>query len=181
MARVGNTVVVLPDKVKFSAEGSCISVTGQRGTLTQDFVPQVEFKVNGKSISVARLDTSRASGALQGLYVRLLMNMIKGVTEGFEKRLFITGVGYRAELKDDRVVITLGYAHPVEYIIPEGVQLEVLQGGLEIVVKGSDKAQVGQVAAEIRAFRKPDVYKAKGIAYVGEHIIRKVGKSGVKK
>jgi len=172
MSRIANYPVVVPDKVEVSIAHDQISVKGPLGTLTQRVSPRVkiervedrlEFKVN---------DNSRQANALSGTVRALVANMVAGVTKGFERRLNLVGVGYRAQAQGDKVNLTLGFSHPVVHSLPTGVKAET-PTQTEIVIKGTDKQIVGQVAAEIRRYRAPEPYKGKGVRYAGEQIVLK--------
>ena len=176
MSRIGKKPVLIPAGVTVTVDGTTIKVEGPKGTLERTFSDLVEFVREGEEILVKRVDESTQSNAQQGLCRTLLHNMVVGVSEGFEKRLEMTGVGYRAALKGSDLDLTLGYSHPILYKAPENITFEV-PAPTQIIVKGISKEQVGQVAAEIRMERPPEPYKGKGIHYVGEHIRRKLGKA----
>lgn len=178
MSRVGNNPVPIPDGVKCELKGSTLTVTGPKGTLEQTFQPQIGIEVGDGEVVVARpeIDQDRA---FQGLTRALINNMVVGVSQGFERTLVIEGVGYRASLQGKTLNLLLGYSHPVNVDPPEGVTFTV-EGQQTIKISGIDKQQVGQVAANVRAYRKPEPYKGKGIRYQEERIRRKVGKSGAK-
>ena len=173
MSRIGNAPVALPPKVEVTVGNGEISVKGPLGTLTQAVAATVLIERNGESL-VFRAANEEA-GAMQGTMRALVANMVKGVTQGFEKRLALVGVGFRAQASGDRINLSLGFSHPVVHAMPKGVKVETPQQ-TEILVKGIDKQQVGQVAAEIRAYRPPEPYKGKGVKYAGEYIFRKEGK-----
>ena len=177
MSRIGKLPVEIPDKVKISVEnGTYIKVEGPLGKLERKFPEVIEIINEGNNIVVKKKVENRFSKAMWGTARALINNMVIGVSKGFEKKLEINGVGYRAEIKGKVLNLTLGYSHPIEYSIPEDVEIKVDRN--IIIVKGKDKEKVGQVAAIIRSFRKPDPYKVKGIKYVDEVIIRKAGKAG---
>jgi large subunit ribosomal protein L6 len=167
MSRIGNAPVALPPKVEVTVGNGEISVKGPLGTLTQAVAATVLIERNGESL-VFRAANEEA-GAMQGTMRALVANMVKGVTQGFEKRLTLVGVGFRAQAAGDRVNLSLGFSHPVVHVAPKGVKIETPQQ-TEIVVKGADKQQVGQVAAEIRAYRPPEPYKGKGVRYADEYV-----------
>ena len=178
MSRIGKQPVAVPAGVKVSIKDGQVFVEGPKGQkLTQSVHPKmrVVFDEKAKAIRVERPDDDRQNRALHGLTRSLIANMIEGVTDGFEKRLEIQGVGYRAQLKGKNLEMALGYSHPVTVEPPEGIEFEVPQP-TEIVIRGIDKQLVGQVAADIRKRRTPEPYKGKGIRYRGEHVARKVGK-----
>jgi large subunit ribosomal protein L6 len=159
--------------------GSEVSIKGPKGTLSHVLVDHVEVKVENGSIEVGRLSDAKQARANHGLMRALLRNMVIGVSKGFDKTLEIQGVGFRAEIRGKNLVMNLGYSHPVEFPIPQGIAIAVDKAGA-ITVSGIDKQKVGQVAAEIRGFRKPDAYKGKGVRYTGEYVRLKAGKSAKK-
>ncbi len=177
MSRIGRLPIEIPNGVEVKIDGCRVTVKGPLGTLEREFHPRVKFVREGNIIRVERISDSKLDKSLHGLSRTLLYNMIEGVTKGFQKVLDIVGVGYRAEIKGNKLVMNLGYSHPVEYEIPEGIKIEC-PIPTRIVVKGIDKEKVGQVAAEIRAKRPPEPYKGKGIRYEGEEVRRKAGKAG---
>jgi large subunit ribosomal protein L6 len=170
--------IPLTDKVKVSIEQAMVSVQGPKGALEQALPRGIEAAVEDQQIIVRRKDDSKEQRALHGMARALLANAVHGVTEGFSKQLEIHGVGYRAQVQGKTVNFTLGYSHPIEFPVPEGVDVKV--EGNKITVSGTDRQCVGQVAADIRALRPPDVYKLKGIRYADERLRKKAGKSGVK-
>ena len=175
MSRVGKKPVAIPSGVTAVVEGQTVKVKGPKGAMSLVLHGDVEAKVDKGEVSVdPRLETKRAR-AMWGTYRSLLANVMEGVTKGFERRLEITGVGYRAALQGKNLQIQLGYSHDIVYPIPEGITIAVPKP-TEIVVTGIDGQKVGHVAAEIRAFRKPEPYKGKGVKYAGEYIFRKEGK-----
>jgi len=179
MSRIGFLPVTVPAGVAVSVEGKTLRVKGGRGELFQSFKPLVSFDIGEGEIRVKRVDESRQAKSLHGLYRSLLNNMIRGVSRGFSKSLAISGVGYRAEVRDGSLLLNLGFSNQIEYVIPEGITI-TMEGSSKIIVSGIDKALVGLVASEIRSFRRPEPYKGKGIRYENEIVRRKVGKSGVK-
>jgi large subunit ribosomal protein L6 len=175
MSRVGKKPVAIPSGVTASVEGQVVKVKGPKGALSLVLHDDVTAKVEGGGIKVdPRAETKRAR-AMWGTYRSLLDNVMTGVTKGFERRLEISGVGYRAALQGKNLQVQLGYSHDIVYPIPEGITIAVPKP-TEIVVSGIDGQKVGHVAAEIRAFRKPEPYKGKGVKYAGEQIFRKEGK-----
>jgi large subunit ribosomal protein L6 len=175
MSRVGKKPVAIPSGVTASVEGQTVKVKGPKGALSVALHGDVAAKVEGNEVKVdPRADTKRAR-AMWGTYRSLLANAMTGVTKGFERRLEITGVGYRAALQGKNLQVQLGYSHDIVYPIPEGITIAVPKP-TEIVVTGIDGQKVGHVAAEIRAFRKPEPYKGKGVKYANEYIFRKEGK-----
>jgi large subunit ribosomal protein L6 len=177
MSRIGKMPVALPAGVKVTFKDGTLSVEGPKGKLTQQVREEVSFDVQKEQIVVTRKDESKASRSYHGLYRQLLSNMIVGVTKGYTKNLIVNGVGYRAEVKKNLLILNLGYSNIIEYVIPEGVTITV-EGQNKIAVSAIDKQLVGQIAAEIRSLRKPEPYKGKGVRYEDEVIRRKVGKSG---
>jgi large subunit ribosomal protein L6 len=175
MSRVGKKPVAIPSGVSASVEGQVVRITGPKGTLAVALHGDVGAKVEGNEVKVdPRTDTKRAR-AMWGTYRSLLANVITGVTKGFERRLEVTGVGYRAAVQGKNLQVQLGYSHDITYPIPDGITIATPRP-TEIVVTGIDGQKVGHVAAEIRAFRKPEPYKGKGVKYAGEYIFRKEGK-----
>ncbi|MBI9097345.1 MAG: 50S ribosomal protein L6 [Spirochaetaceae bacterium] len=178
MSRIGKMPVAVPSGVTVTVEKNVISVKGAKGEMSQDFQPEVSFEIKDGEVVVSRKDDSKRAKSMHGLYRNLLNNMVTGVTKGFQKTLVINGVGYRAELKGDTLLMNLGFSTTIEYMVPEGVTIAT-EGTNKVVVSGIDKAKVGQAAVEIRSLRPPEPYKGKGIKYENEVIRRKVGKSGV--
>ena len=176
MSRIGKKPVQIPAGVTVEIEGTTVTVKGPKGELTRSFSELIKFEQEGEEINVIRVDESTESNAQQGLSRTLLHNMVLGVSEGFEKKLELTGVGYRATLKGKDLDLSLGYSHPVIYPAPENISF-LVPDNTHITVQGISKEQVGQVAAEIRMKRPPEPYKGKGIHYEGEHIRRKLGKA----
>jgi large subunit ribosomal protein L6 len=176
MSRIGKQPIDIPDGVKVSVEGSRVEVDGPRGSLEQSLHPDMRILVEDGIVRVERPSDERMHRSLHGLTRTLVANMVEGVTKGFEKRLEIIGVGYRAVMKGDDLELALGYSHAVSYRAPDGIEFEV-PTPTRIVVRGSDKQQVGEVAAEIRKLRKPEPYKGKGIRYEGEYVRKKAGKA----
>ena len=176
MSRIGNKPVQIPAGVEVAVNGTHVSVKGPKGTLENDFYEKLTIEVEGDTLHVSRPDDERETRAMHGLTRALIHNMVVGVSEGYTKGLELAGVGYRVQLKGKDLERSLGYSHPVNYAAPEGITFEVPDNP-HINVKGINKQQVGQVAAEIRSKRAPEPYKGKGIHYVGEHIRRKLGKA----
>ncbi|HEX5629386.1 MAG TPA: 50S ribosomal protein L6 [Usitatibacteraceae bacterium] len=177
MSRVGRKVIAVPTGVKVSVSEASLEVQGPKGKLTTPVPPGIKFALSGQELSCQRASDARQLRAFHGLARALAQNAVKGVTEGFTKDLDIVGVGYRAQVEGNKVVFALGYSHPVEYQVPEGIKVAV-EKQTHIQVSGIDRQKVGQVAAEIRKLRKPDPYKQKGIRYVGEVLKKKAGKAG---
>ena len=177
MSRIGKMPVAIPSGVEVKIDGTTVTVKGKKGELTRTFQPTMIIKQEGDEIIVSPADEERQTNAFWGLTRSLIHNMVVGVSEGFEKKLELVGVGYRAALKGKDLELQLGFSHPVVVKAPEGITFEVPSQN-EINVLGSSKEQVGQVAADIRKWRKPEPYKGKGIRYVGEYVRRKAGKAG---
>ena len=180
MSRIGKMPIAIPAGVTVEiAENNKVTVKGPKGTLERVLPSEMDIKMEGSEIVVSRPNDLKKMKSLHGLTRTLINNMVIGVTEGYEKKLEVNGVGYRAQKQGKKLVLSLGYSHPVEMEDPEGLET-VLDGQTIIVVKGIDKEKVGQYAAEIRAKRAPEPYKGKGIKYADEVIRRKVGKTGKK-
>ena len=175
MSRIGKKPIPVPQGVKVAIEGQTVRAEGPKGKLSQTVPDSLAVTVAENVLTVSRTSDHRTVRALHGLMRSLIANMVHGVKEGFERKLEIVGIGYRAQVQGKNLQLALGYSHPVIFPLPDGVQAEV-ERQVSITLKGSDKALVGQTAAEIRALRKPDPYKGKGIKYADEHIRRKVGK-----
>ncbi len=176
MSRIGKQPIALVSGVDVSVGDDAVTVKGPKGQLTQSIVSYVSVVVEDGNIVVNRASDSKPARANHGLMRALLSNMVTGVTTGFEKKLSVIGIGYRADVKGNQLVMQLGYSHPIEFSIPSGISIDVDKKN-NISVKGVDKQQVGQVAAEIRAFRQPDHYKGKGVRYSDEYVRIKAGKS----
>ena len=180
MSRIGRMPVAIPAGVTVTiAENNVVTVKGPKGTLVRELAPEMEIKEEDGHIIVSRPNDLKRMKSLHGLTRALINNMIHGVTEGYEKKLEVNGVGYRAQKQGKKLTLSLGYSHPVEMEDPEGIET-VLDGQNIIIVKGISKEKVGQYAAEIRDKRRPEPYKGKGIKYADEVIRRKVGKTGKK-
>jgi large subunit ribosomal protein L6 len=178
MSRVGKAPITIPSGVDVTFGDGEVTVKGPKGQLTQDVPGDITLRQDGDTIVVERPDDSRTNRSLHGLVRALVANMVQGVTDEFTKELEIIGVGYRVtNSSPGSLELALGYSHAVNYQAPDGVTFEV-PAPTQIIVRGIDKQQVGQVAAEIRDFRKPEPYKGKGVRYKGEHVIRKAGKAG---
>ena len=178
MSRIGLKPITIPAGVDVNVNGTTVTVKGPNGTLSMDAHPNMTVSIEGSEIIVSRPNDAKENRSLHGLTRTLIHNMIVGVTEGFKKNLEVNGVGYRAQKQGKKLVLSLGYSHPVEMEDPEG--LEAVVEDNKIIVKGIDKEKVGQYAAEIRDKRRPEPYKGKGIKYADEVIRRKVGKTGKK-
>ena len=175
MSRIGKKPIPVPQGVKVQVDGNTVRVEGPKGQLSQRVPDSVSVKIESNVVTVDRSSDHRNVRALHGLTRSLLANMVHGVKDGFERKLEIVGIGYRAQLTGKNLQLALGYSHPVIFPLPDGVQAEV-ERQVSITLKGADKALLGQVAAKLRALRKPDPYKGKGIKYAEEQIRRKVGK-----
>jgi large subunit ribosomal protein L6 len=180
MSRIGKKPIVVPKGVTASLEEDMVEIKGPKGLLRQQIVPNVDVEVSSGVIHVKRVAGVRRFGAYQGLMRSLLANMVHGVTEGFEKKLSLVGVGYRVALEGKSLLFNLGYSHQIEFPLPEGIQAEVFDKGANFSIKGIDKHLVGQTCATIRGFRSPEPYKGKGIRYADEHVRQKAGKAGAK-
>jgi len=176
MSRIGKQPITIPDGVKVDLQGDRMTVTGPRGTLHQALHPRMRVTVEDGTVSVARPSDERLDKSLHGLTRTLIANMVHGVTQGFEKRLEIQGVGYRAALQGKDIELQVGFSHPVRIAAPEGIEFEVPAPN-RIAVRGIDKQLVGEIAATIRKVRKPEPYKGKGIRYEGEYVRKKAGKA----
>lgn len=175
MSRIAKVPVELPQGVEFQQSGNVVTIKGSKGALTLELNSEVELSQDEGALKVAPRSGSRFSIAVAGTTRALLANMTQGVTEGFERKLELVGVGYRAQAQGNKLNLTLGFSHPVVYTVPEGVSVET-PSQTEVVVKGTDKQKVGQVAAEIRRFRPPEPYKGKGVRYAGERVVTKEAK-----
>ena len=192
MSRIGRKPIEIPKGVEVRIDGNTVTIKGPKGELSQEISPEIEVKVENGEIVLTRKKESRQARAMHGLYRSLIANMVTGVTQGFEKKLEVIGVGYKAEQRGRGVIFDLGYSHKIFFIPPEGVEVvaepitkKVYAEGTPnqyltavVTVKGTDKQLVGQVAAKIRELRPPDVYKSKGVRYADERVHLKAGKSG---
>lgn len=176
MSLIGKQPVTIPENVTLTLEGKVVSVKGPAGELTHTIPPAITPVLEDKTLKLSRLDDIPKSRALHGLTRALINNMVIGVTEGFKKNLELIGTGFRVVKQGDKLVFSLGFSHPVEIQSPDGIKFEV-EGNTKITISGIDKQKVGQVAAEIRNFRPPEVYKGKGIRYENEVVRRKAGKA----
>jgi large subunit ribosomal protein L6 len=177
MSRIGRLPIAIPAGVDVAIDGRTVTVRGPKGTLSRDLPPAVSLEREGDTLLVTRPSDSKEHRSLHGLSRTLVANMVTGVTTGFRKGLEIVGVGYRAQKVGDKLQLALGYSHPVEIEPPAGISFE-LETPLRVAVVGIDKELVGQVAARVRASRKPEPYKGKGVRYAGEQVRRKAGKAG---
>ncbi len=179
MSRVGKKPIPIPDKTKITFADSLVTVAGEKGTLSQAINPAIGLKIEDGVMNVTMVSEDRNSRALQGLTRSLVANMITGVNQGFERKLEINGIGYRAELSGKQIVLHVGYSNPVTFNLPEGINAAVAKNN-NIILSGIDKQKIGLAAAAIRKIRPPEPYKGKGIKYAEEHIRRKAGKTGTK-
>lgn len=178
MSRVGKMPISYPSGVDVKLQGTRVEIKGPKGVLSRELHPRMKITQGEGEL---RVEAERQDRALHGLTRSLLANMVEGVTDGFEKRLELVGLGYRATVKGKSLTLNLGYSHPIDYIPDEGIEIVLDDNNKSIIiVRGIDKEKVGQAAADIRHFRKPEPYKGKGVRYVGEHVRRKAGKAAVK-
>ena len=179
MSRVGKKPIPIPDKTKITFADSLVTVAGEKGTLSQAINPAIGLKIEDGVMNVTMVSEDRNSRALQGLTRSLIANMVTGVNQGFERKLEINGIGYRAELSGKQIVLHVGYSNPVTFNLPEGINAAIAKNN-NIILSGIDKQKIGLAAAAIRKIRPPEPYKGKGIKYAEEHIRRKAGKTGTK-
>ncbi len=177
MSRIGKQPIPIPKAVTINIDGQSVTVKGPKGELTQELPAEIKFEQEGEEIIVTRRNESRNARQRHGLVRTLIANMVEGVSNGYQKKLEIQGVGYRASLQGQKLVMALGYSHPVEFEPPSGIQFAV-EGNTNVTVTGIDKALVGNTAATVRAARPPEPYKGKGVRYAGEQVRRKAGKAG---
>ena len=175
MSRIGKMPVVIPSGVELKIDKQNVQAKGKLGTLTREFHKDVLIEIKDGEIIVKPTSKTRSAGAIWGMSRALLSNMVKGVSEGYQKVLEINGVGYRAAVSGKNLNLTLGFSHPVDYPLPDGIEVKV-EKNTRVIVKGLDPEIIGKVCAEIRAFRPPEPYKGKGVRYEGEYIVRKEGK-----
>lgn len=176
MSRIGKKPILVPKDVKIKLEGDLLKVKGPKGELIRRIHPRVQVNTDGDNVIVSIADETRESVSLHGLFRILIDNMVTGVTKGFERVLEIVGVGYRAELQGRTAIFNLGYSHPIDFELPDGIDAKIEK--TKIILSGIDKELLGKTAAKIRGFRKPEPYKGKGIKYADEVIRRKAGKAG---
>lgn len=176
MSRIGNMPIVIPAGVEVKLDGNTVTVKGPKGELTRTVHQNMKVEIEGAEIKVTRPDDQKENRSLHGLTRTLIANMVEGVTNGYSKQLEVNGVGYRSSVEGNKLVLNIGYSHPVEMPFPDGVKAEV--NDKVITISGIDKQKVGQFAAEVREKRPPEPYKGKGIKYMDEHIRRKEGKAG---
>ena len=179
MSRIGKLPIAVPKGVTVAVDKTSVTVKGPKGELSQNIAPGIKVKVADDVITVERNNDSKQTRSYHGLYRKLISNMVIGVSQGFSRALQINGVGFRAEVKGNTLMLNLGYSNPIEYVINEDLTITT-DGPNKVVVSGIDKQKVGQASAEIRSLRPPEPYKGKGVKYEEERIRRKVGKSGAK-
>jgi len=179
MSRIGKRPIEIPGGVKVNFTAPLLKVEGPKGVLSREIMSDIALEIDEKTVNVTRVDDGIKSRSAHGLTRTLINNMVVGVTKGFERVLEISGVGYRAEAKGDVLNLSLGYSHPINFQLPQGITVEV-DKMTKVFVRGIDKELVGQTAAKIRSFRGPEPYKGKGIKYAEEKILRKAGKTGKK-
>jgi large subunit ribosomal protein L6 len=175
MSRIGKHPVKLPKGVSAKVDGQRVAIKGPKGELSFTAADEIEVALNGDEVAVNPRSESRSAAAMWGMSRTMVQNLVAGVTKGFEEKLEITGVGFRAALAGKTLTLTVGYSHEISYPVPDGITI-TLPKPTEIVITGADRQRVGQTAAEIRAYRKPEPYQGKGIKYAGEYILRKEGK-----
>jgi large subunit ribosomal protein L6 len=176
MSRIGKKPILIPKDVKIKLEGDLLKVQGSKGELSRRVHPGVQVNIDGDNVIVSIADQTRENASLHGLFRILIDNMVTGVTKGFERALEIVGVGYRAELQGRTAIFNLGYSHPINFELPDGIDAKIEK--TKITLSGIDKELLGKTAAKIRSFRKPEPYKGKGIKYADEMVRRKAGKAG---
>ncbi|MEW6419635.1 MAG: 50S ribosomal protein L6 [Nitrospirota bacterium] len=180
MSRIGKKPIEIPKGVSIEIKARIIKVNGPKGELSWNYPDRIKVSVNGGNISVEKSVDSKIERALHGLTRSIISNMVVGVSQGYQKVLEIVGVGYRAQLMGNKLIFTLGYSHPIEFQLPEGIKASIDPKQTQITLLGIDKQQLGQVAGSLRSLRFPDAYKGKGIRYIGEKLKLKVGKAGKK-
>lgn len=179
MSRIGKLPISIPDTVKVEVEAHTVTVKGPKGTLSMAVHPAMDVRIQDRQVLCGRPSDTKFHKALHGLTRSLIANMVEGVTKGFERKLELVGVGYRAAVQGQNLSMTLGFSHPIIYPVPPGIRVEV-KDQTQLTVSGSDKQLVGAVAAKVRSFRPPEPYKGKGVKYADERIRRKAGKTGAK-
>ena len=179
MSRIGKKVITMPDGVEAKYQNKLLQVKGPKGSLDLTVCDEIDLEIKDKEISVSKSRNSKKAPALWGLTRSLVSNIITGVTEGYEKKLELQGVGFRMSVQGKKINLALGFSHPVEVIVPEGVEAKIGETNV-LVISGIDKQEIGQFAADIRALKKAEPYKGKGFRYVGEYVRRKVGKKAAK-
>lgn len=179
MSRIGKQPIPVPADVKIDIKGQKITVSGKNGKLERQILPELEVTMKDQEILVENRDNSKRTNAFRGMTRSLVNNMVVGVNEGFKKTLIVEGVGYKVNMSGKTLTLNIGYSNPVEFPVPDGIQINV-DGTNKIIVESIDKELLGLTSAKIRSLRKPEPYKGKGIRYENEHIVRKVGKAGAK-
>jgi len=176
MSRIGKQPISVPAKVKVLVSGSKVSAEGPKGRLEVTLPPLTSARVEGSSLTISRLNETSEAKAMHGLGRALVNNMVRGVAEGYQRRLEIQGVGFKAAIQGNHVNMVLGYSHPILYPVPPGIKV-VVEDNTKIAIEGADKELVGRVASELRSYYPPEPYKGKGVRYAGEHVVRKEGKT----
>ena len=179
MSRIGKKIVTIPGGVEIKYQGKLLNVKGPKGTLDLNIFDEIDLEIKDKEIIVNKIRNSKQAPALWGLTRALINNLILGVTEGYEKQLELQGVGFRMSVQGKKINLALGFSHPVEVLIPEGIEAKIGEANV-LVISGVDKQKVGQFAADIRGLKKAEPYKGKGFRYVGEYVRRKAGKKAAK-
>ncbi len=177
MSRIGKQPIPVPGDIKIDIKGQIITVSGKNGKLEREILPELEISMKDQEIIVENRDNSKRTNAFRGMTRSLVNNMVIGVSEGFKKTLVVEGVGYKVNMAGKTLTLNVGYSNPIEFPVPEGIQINV-DGNNKIIVESNDKELLGLTSAKIREIRKPEPYKGKGIRYEDEHIVRKVGKAG---
>lgn len=178
MSRIGKQLVNIPPGVTVELQGDIFKAKGPKGELTRTINHKIEVKIEDNKIMVNRKEDTKQSRSLHGLTRNTIFNLIEGVSKGFERKLEIIGVGYKASVNKNKITLTLGYSHPIEYIAPSGIEFKINEENKNIIIiTGIDKQTLGEVAAKVRSYRKPEPYKGKGIRYMDEYVMRKAGKS----
>jgi large subunit ribosomal protein L6 len=180
MSRIGQKPITVPDKVKVAVNGPLVNIEGPRGKLKHSLPSGIEARLDGKTLLVEKKGETRQHKALHGLSRALLANLVQGANEGFQKKLEIQGVGFKAAVQGKNLTLNLGFSHPINYAVPDDIKITVTDN-VNILVEGADKQKVGAVAADIRGYYPPEPYKGKGVRYSGEQIIRKEGKTAQSK
>lgn len=176
MSRIGKKPITIPDGVKVEAKDGSIFVEGPKGKLNRPLHNRIKVEIKDKQALVKRASDIKLDKSLHGLYRALIVNMIKGVTEGYTRELEIQGVGYKAQVQGNKLNMQLGFSHPINFPIPEGIKIETPKQN-QVIIRGIDKEKVGEIAAELRLLRPPEPYKGKGIRYAGEYVKKKIGKA----
>lgn len=179
MSRIGKKVIIIPEGVEVSYQNKLLNVKGPRGTLNLNIYNEIDLEIKEKEIFVNKKGKTKQTPALWGLTRALISNIIIGVKDGYEKKLELQGVGFRMSVQGKKVNLALGFSHPVEVVIPDGIEAKIVENNI-LLISGADKQKVGQFAADIRALKKAEPYKGKGFRYVGEYVRRKVGKKAAK-